>query len=396
MLTNAWIVTAVLASTVALLLRARRSARFALLFRWVPVPFYAYFAPALLSAIGLVPRQHAVYDAAGAFLLPPCLALLVLNADPGALRKLGRPAVGALALGFAGVMAGMVAAHGILARWLPDGAWAGAGALAASWTGGSANMIAVKEALAAPESAFAPVIVIDAFFAYAWMAFLIWAAGRQARFDAWVGARGDVLVPGDDRVAGRRAPWPWVGVPVAALAVGALGILVGRRLGPALSSALAALSPSVAAGFKPTTWTVLAVTTAALLLALTGRFRARPERTEFVGNALLYFLLTTLGAQASLEALGRAPAYLVLGAGALAAHALFLIVGAKMFRLPLALVATASQACVGGVVSAPMVAAVYRPTLAAVGLLLAVAGNVVGTYLGLLTAQICLFWGGRS
>lgn len=396
MLTNAWIVTAVLASTVALLLRARRSARFALLFRWVPVPFYAYFAPALLSAIGLVPRQHAVYDAAGAFLLPPCLALLVLNADPGALRKLGRPAVGALALGFAGVMAGMVAAHGILARWLPDGAWAGAGALAASWTGGSANMIAVKEALAAPESAFAPVIVVDAFFAYAWMAFLIGTAGRQARFDAWVGARGDVSVPGDDRVAGRRAPWPWVGVPAAALAVGALGILVGRRLGPALSSALAALSPSVAAGFKPTTWTVLTVTTVALGLALTGRFRARPERTESVGNTLLYFLLTTLGAQASLGALGRAPAYLAMGAGALAVHALFLMVGAKLFRLPLALVATASQACVGGVVSAPMVAAVYRPTLAAVGLLLAVAGNVVGTYLGLLTAQICLFWGGRS
>jgi hypothetical protein len=150
----------VLAGTVALLLRARRIAPVRDFFSMGAVPFYAYFLPALLTAFGLLPaRQHALYDAAGAFLLPPCLALLILNADLAALRKLGRPAVGALALGFAGVMAGMWLAHGILSRWLPDGAWAGAGALAASWTGGSANMIAVKEGLSAPESAFAPIIV---------------------------------------------------------------------------------------------------------------------------------------------------------------------------------------------------------------------------------------------
>jgi hypothetical protein len=164
------------------------------------------------------------------------------------------------------------------------------------------------------------------------MAFLIWAAGRQARFDGWVAARDAGLglwtsAPAD------RAPWPWAGVPLAAGAVGVLGIWVGRRLGPSLTEALAAVAPSVAAGFKTTTWTVLTVTTAGLGLAFSGRFRARPERTEFLGNALLYFLLTTLGAQASLGALGRAPAYLVMGAGALAVHAVFLMVGARMFRL---------------------------------------------------------------
>lgn len=396
MLKNPVVLAGVLAGTVALLLRARGSPRFGIFFRWVPLPFYAYFLPALLTAFGLLPARHALYDTAGAVVLPPCLALLILNADLAALRKLGRPAVGALGLGFAGVMAGMWLAHGLLSRWLPDGAWAAAGALAASWTGGSANMIAVKEGLSAPESAFAPIIVVDAFFAYAWMAFLIWAAGRQARFDGWVAARDAGVGALESTPADRRADGPWAGVPLAAGAVGVLGIWVGRRLGPSLTEGLAAVAPSVAAGFKTTTWTVLTVTTVGLGLAFSGRFRARPERTEFLGNALLYFLLTTLGAQASLGALGRAPAYLAMGAGALAVHAVFLMAGARLFRWPLALVATASQACVGGVVSAPMVAAVYRPTLAAVGLLLAVAGNVVGTYLGLVTAQLCLFFGGRS
>ena len=94
--------------------------------------------------------------------------------------------------------------------------------------------------------------------------------------------------------------------------------------------------------------------------------------------------------------LGRFPAFLILGVVTLTVHGLLLVLGARLWRLPLFLVATASQACVGGVVSAPMVAAVYRPALSAVGLLLALLGNVAGTYLGIVAAQLCLFWGGRS
>jgi uncharacterized membrane protein len=44
---------------------------------------------------------------------------------------------------------------------------------------------------------------------------------------------------------------------------------------------------------------------------------------------------------------------------------------------------------VGGVVSAPLVGAVYHQSLAPVGLLLALAGNAIGTYLGLASATLC-------
>ena len=66
-----------------------------------------------------------------------------------------------------------------------------------------------------------------------------------------------------------------------------------------------------------------------------------------------------------------------------------LLIGARMMRAPLFLVAAASQANIGGVASAPVVAAVYEPGLASVGLLLAILGNIVGTYLGILVGQIC-------
>jgi uncharacterized membrane protein len=67
----------------------------------------------------------------------------------------------------------------------------------------------------------------------------------------------------------------------------------------------------------------------------------------------------------------------------------FLLIGARVTRSPFFLVAAASQANIGGVASAPVVAAVYEPGLASVGLLLAILGNIVGTYLGILCGQLC-------
>ncbi|WP_369008207.1 DUF819 family protein, partial [Burkholderia multivorans] len=40
-------------------------------------------------------------------------------------------------------------------------AWKALGALNASWTGGSANMVAVQEILRAPEDVFGYVLIVD-------------------------------------------------------------------------------------------------------------------------------------------------------------------------------------------------------------------------------------------
>jgi uncharacterized membrane protein len=51
-------------------------------------------------------------------------------------------------------------------------------------------------------------------------------------------------------------------------------------------------------------------------------------------------------------------------------------------------VATGSMANVGGPVSAPIVAGVYHPAMAPVGLLMAVVGYILGIYAGLGTAWL--------
>ena len=61
-------------------------------------------------------------------------------------------------------------------------------------------------------------------------------------------------------------------------------------------------------------------------------------------------------------------------------HALMLIVVAKLIKAPFFFMAVGSQANVGGAASAPVVASAFHPSLAPVGVLLAVLGYAVGTY----------------
>ena len=60
-------------------------------------------------------------------------------------------------------------------------------------------------------------------------------------------------------------------------------------------------------------------------------------------------------------------------------HAVLLILIAKLIKAPYFFLAVGSQANVGGAASAPIVASAFHPSLATVGVLLAVVGYAVGT-----------------
>ena len=88
-----------------------------------------------------------------------------------------------------------------------------------------------------------------------------------------------------------------------------------------------------------------------------------------------------------LAAFGVAAALALVAAGAIwmLVHVGVLLLVAKLIRAPIFFVAVGSQANIGGAASAPIVASAFHPSLAPVGVLLAVGGYVLGTYAGLLT-----------
>ena len=91
-------------------------------------------------------------------------------------------------------------------------------------------------------------------------------------------------------------------------------------------------------------------------------------------------LLTAIGAQADMKAVLAAPLFLAAGVVWIAVHATLLLIVARLIRAPLFFFATGSMANVGGAASAPVVAGVYHRAMAPVGLLMAVAGYILGIY----------------
>ena len=61
-------------------------------------------------------------------------------------------------------------------------------------------------------------------------------------------------------------------------------------------------------------------------------------------------------------------------------HAILLIIVAKIIKAPFFFLAVGSKANVGGAASAPILASAFHPSLAPVGVLLAVMGYAIGTY----------------
>ena len=150
--------------------------------------------------------------------------------------------------------------------------------------------------------------------------------------------------------------------------------VLSRHLGDALPSLG---DPTIISG---STWAVLIVVTIGLALSFTKLRQLERPGASRVGYLALYLLLTGIGAQADLAKVLEAPLYVLAGVFWISIHIAVLFLAARLFKAPLFFVATGSMANVGGAASAPIVAGVYLPALAPVGLLMAVAGYILGIY----------------
>jgi len=140
-------------------------------FNFLPSMFWIYFLPMLLSTGGVMDAKSPLYAQITRYFLPPALFLLLLNVDIKAIARLGPCALVMFFAGSFGIMLGMVTSFVIFKPFIGAQFWSGFGALSASWTGGSANMVAVKEALNTPDAVFLPMVIVDTIVPYVWVGF---------------------------------------------------------------------------------------------------------------------------------------------------------------------------------------------------------------------------------
>lgn len=388
--------TAVVLALVAGIFFLSRLQRLSRLFEFVPPVLWCYFVPMLLTTFGVLPPSSPVYEWMSSYGLLVALFLLMATADVRAILKLG-PRAGLMMLaGTLGIVVGGIVAFALFKGLLPEDSWMGFGALSGSWIGGTANMVAVKEGLGAPDSVLAPIIVVDTVVGYGWMFLLLAGTRIQHRFDAWTKADPDLIARLEATDFGSVQPRP--------TSTADLALVVGLAFGAAVFFKwLSTQTPTLDMAWggrdvtiiSRSTWAILYTVTAGLALSFTRVRRLEEVGAASVGNLALYVLLATIGAQADLRKVAEFPAYILVGAVWLSIHIGLMVLAAKLLRAPLFLLATASMANVGGAASAPIVASTYHRTLAPVGLVMAVAGYILGIYFGFFTANMLGLIAGR-
>lgn len=384
MISHPLLIVVVLIAIEALVLWLSRHERTRRCFDLLPAVFWIYFLPMLAATFGLIATKSPVYGLITTWLLPASLVLLLLPVDIRAIMRLGPTALAIFFIGSAGIIAGTVVSFALFKSLIGPEFWSGFGALSGSWTGGSANMIAVKEALSVPDAVFAPMVIVDTVVPYLWMGLLIAMVGRQPAFDRWNRADRSILDHLGERAAGHVASQGGKRTLAAIiLALAVAGVASGTAF------LLARQLPQIKDVVSSYTWTIVIVSLIGIALSFSPVRNLERSGATRTGYDLLYFVLTAIGAKASVANFGSALVLIAAGLLIVAIHAVCLLVGARLLRAPLFLVAAASQANIGGVASAPVVAEVYHPGLASVGLLLAILGNITGTWLGLVCAQLC-------
>jgi uncharacterized membrane protein len=353
------------------------------LFDYVPPLLFIYATPVFLNNFDVIPSQDSpVYSGLSDFVLPAFIVLMLIKVDvPAAIRVMGKGVL-VMLMGTAGVVVGAVVSYAIVHRWLSPDAWTGFGALAGSWIGGTGNMAAVSEMLETPPEQFGLAVITDNVIYLVWLPILLASKNVADRFNAWTRVPEDRMKMMDSAAAvnleEERVPQMRDYLYLAAIAIGVTWIstLVASWAFTATKTNL----PGLQNILNESTWRILLLTSISLTLSAT-RVSRLPNATA-LGTAMIYVFVAGMGARASIEGLGQAPAFLLGGLIWILIHGAFCVAGAKIFRVDVSSAAIASAANIGAAASAPIVAAFHRPSLVPVSILMALIGYALGNYLG--------------
>jgi uncharacterized membrane protein len=317
---------------------------------------------------------HAAQSMLVSRLVPALLFLLMINCDLRAIWALGPRVLAVFACTSVSLFVAFLVTFLIYRGWLPGDSWQPLAALSGSWVGGTANMIAVKQAIGMSDALLAMSLLTDALCYSMWVVVLFSVARLAPAFNRWTRAKSS----GDLEVAAAKTTGPTT--PESVLLWLGMALLAA-----ALAGWLATKLPT-SSMLGVTTWTILLATGAGLVVAHTPL--ARYPGASTISGALLISVVAVLASQSNFHGIAAAPLYLLCGVTIIAIHAVLLVSFAKLFRFDLFLCGIASLAHIGGVAATPILAASYAKSLVPVGILLALLGYILGTGFGIVVAHL--------
>ena len=374
-------------------------------YTYVPALLLCYFIPALMNwPLGLISGTESnLYTIASRYFLPASLILFCLSIDMKGILNLGPKALIMFFAATIGVILGGPIAL-LTTSWLfpgviaasPDDLWRGLSCIAGSWIGGGANQAAMKEIFNVQESLFGTMVVIDVVVANIWMGLLLYGANITNRIDRWLKADTSAIDSlkkkiTDYRLSIEKIPSTLDLFILMAVAFG--GVAIAHWGADVIVPALQVFEPQLKAWRLESIisiffWIVLIATTYGLLISFTRFRKLEGVGASKWGSIFIYILVATIGMQMNLKEVFENLGLFAIGIIWMMVHVLIMIIVAKIIKAPFFFLAVGSQANIGGAASAPIVASAFSPSLAPVGVLLAVLGYALGTYGGIVCAYL--------
>lgn len=363
-------------------------------FSVIPPLLLCYFIPSLYTSFGVIDAEHSqLYFVASRFLLPASLVLLTLSINLREIFKLGPKALIMFFTATVGIVIGGPLAILIVSTFSPEtvggqGAeaiWRGMTTVAGSWIGGGANQAAMFEIFKPSEDLYSVMITVDVLVAEVWMVLLLLGIGKNKEIDRFFKADSSAvenlkakMIEFGDRIT--RVPSFNDLMIILGIGLGATGL--AHFLADIIAPWIQTNAPDLAR-FSLTSsffWLIVFATTFGLILSFTRARNYEGAGASKVGTIFIYILVASIGMKMDVTKIFDNPGLFLLGAIWMAIHIILLVIVAKIIRAPYFYLAVGSKANIGGAASAPVVAAAFHPSLAPIGVLLAVLGYALGTY----------------
>lgn len=354
-------------------------------FRALGSALIVILATAVLANLRIIPSSSSalpLYEGIFGFVAPLAIFFLLLDVRLKDLRRAGLPMLVLFVCGALATVAGALVGYHLVApeKHGVENSFAVAGMFTGTYIGGSVNLnaIALQYGVTKNGTLFAAINAADNIITTVWIvATLVLPRLLQKWFprEPKTAARGEItaVATAESLEGGER------------VSVIDLALLV------ALGTASLFVSQLIARLF-PSLPVVLILTTFALVLAqLPTVQKLRGARTLGYFSVLLF--LAVIGAYCDIGALianGTVALYLLLWVSVIVfLHGALLFAGAGLFKQDWAMISVASNANIGGAASAGVLAtAIGRDDLRLPGILVGSVGTALGTYAGVLVAEL--------
>ena len=382
-------------------------------YKIVPGLFMAYLIPAILTTAGVISPEWEVtssngdvtthtsklYFVASRYFLPAALVLMTLSIDLKAVFGLGWKALAMFFTGTVGIIIGGPIAILLISTVSPetvggagpDAVWRGLSTLAGSWIGGGANQTAMLEIYGYNQKLYGGMVFVDIVVANIWMSIILIGIGKSEKINKWLKADNssiEALKGNVSRFSQKIKRNPSLTDIMIIMAIGFGTVSFAHLCSGLLSSFFESFVATIS---SPSTrniftfleskffWIISIATIVSIGLSFTKAKNYEGAGASKFGSAFIYILVATIGMKMDLTMIFDNMGLISIGIIWMSIHALLLILVAKLIKAPYFFLAVGSQANVGGAASAPIVASAFHPSLATVGVLLAVVGYAVGT-----------------